>query len=130
MTDDEAATLKGRVQDAFDVIPEVLVADGALGAIVSDPGKRRWIYSAYTIVGLVLRALGAGVGAAVASAFAIWAALALIVSEQAHAALDPWMPLIVTLVAVFAFLSGAYGSLSSQVSLLARANTPPANQIE
>ena len=38
MTDEEAATLKGRVQDAFDVIPEVLVADGALAAIVSDPG--------------------------------------------------------------------------------------------
>lgn len=124
ISDADAEIIKNRVLDALDVLPAITVEEGALGAIITNPEQRRRVYSTYTIVSLVLRAIGVGASAAVAAGFAIWSALALMAADQVRAAVDPWLPLIVITVAVFAFVSGAWGSLSSQVSILATANTP------
>lgn len=92
----------------LDAIPNVTVADGALGEIIDDPKARRRVYSIWVIIGLTLQALTGGViagaGAAVAAVTAGWS-VGLVIGA-----------------AVFAGIAGAYVALTPQVATLARAN--------
>lgn len=119
MTDKTRTAVSAALAD----IPQVSVDDGALGAIVTRASDRRRIYTWWTIIGLVLQGVAAGTGSALASGFALWAALTLGVDDQVRDAVAGWVPLIVVAVAVFAFVGGAYRALSAQVSSLAVANT-------
>lgn len=91
-------------------IPTVTVQDGALGAIIEEPATRKRVYSVWVVIGLVLIATTAAVIAG--------GATALLASQQG------WPLWLVVLVAIYAGLAGAYGALSPQMAMLARANTP------
>lgn len=119
----DPTTTRTAVTGALAEIPQVSVADGALGAVITSSADRRRIYTVWTIIGLVLQGLGAGAASALAAGFALWAALTLGVDEQVRVAVAPWVPLIVTAVGLFAFATGIYRALSPQVSSLAVANT-------
>lgn len=97
---------------AIQNLPQVTVEDGALDRVIEDPDTRKKVYSFWTIFGMVLQAVGAGM---VAGATAAVATVAI-----------GWaLPLVVGL-AIFAGISAAYMSLTPQVTQLARANvTPP-----
>lgn len=93
---------------ALDSIPNVTVADGALGEIIDDPKARRRVYSVWVIIGLTLQALTGGVIAGAAAAVAAVSA--------------GWTVWLVVGAAVFAGIAGAYVALTPQVATLARAN--------
>lgn len=90
-------------------VPAVELEAGALGSIVEDIKTRKRIYSVWVIIGLIIQGVTAAlIGGASLAALAIAAGLA-------------W-----PLVGGLAFLGGAaaaYGALSPQVTMLARANT-------
>lgn len=91
-------------------LPSVSVAEGALGSIIEKPATRKRVYSVWVILGLVLTAITAGLIAGVAAA---------VVAET-----QGWPPPVKIGVVALAAVSGAYGALSPQMAMLARANTP------
>lgn len=93
-------------------IPAVELEAGALGAIVENTETRKKIYSTWVIIGLIIQGVTAAlIGGASLAALAGAAGLA-------------W-PLVVGL-AVLGGAAAAYGALSPQVTMLARANTAAA----
>lgn len=95
---------------ALGAIPQVEVADGALGSIIESTKTRKLVYTVWVIIGLVLTALTAGLIAG--------AAAAAVAAEQELPA-----PAAVG-ITVLAGIAGAYGALSPQMAMLARANIP------
>lgn len=90
-------------------IPTVELEAGALGAIVENTDTRKKIYSTWVIIGLVIQGVTAAlIGGASLAALASAAGLAL---------------LLVVGLAILGGAAAAYGALSPQVTMLARANT-------
>lgn len=90
-------------------IPTVELEAGALGAIVEHPEARKKIYSTWVIIGLVIQGVTAAlIGGASLAALATAAGLAF---------------LLVVGLAILGGAAAAYGALSPQVTMLARANT-------
>jgi len=123
LTPEQVDAVKSTVADALAKIPEVNVPDGALGSVVTEENERARIYSVTMIIGIVLKMLSAGAGAALAAGFAIWAALTSGIAPAAAEVIAPWVALIVWVVVIFAFISGAYAVWAQQAVSLARANT-------
>lgn len=91
-------------------VPAVELEAGALGAIVENTDTRKKIYTVWVIIGLVLSGVTAAlIGGASLTALAVAAGLA-------------W-PMVAGL-AILGGAAAAYGALSPQVTMLARANTP------
>ncbi|KJL37036.1 hypothetical protein RR49_01148 [Microbacterium ginsengisoli] len=94
-------------------IPAVTVDAGALGSVIENPSTRRKVYSVWVIIGLALTGVVAALTAGSGS---------FVLAQQAGL---PW-PAAVG-IAVLAGAAGAYGALSPQMAMLARANTPAAS---
>ncbi len=104
-------------------IPQVTVDDGELGSLIEDPKRRKAIYSVWTLIGLVLVGLGAGMSAGLAAVWGVYVALTQTITPDVARQLHPWLPLVLAAVFLFAFVSGAYAVLSPHIASLARSNT-------